>query len=467
MGDPENALRIYEFDVPSASFEDELAGYYELDDSSHAIGDITPINDNEFIIIERDGGQGDTANFKKLFKVDLSQVDDNGFVEKTELVDLLNIADPNDLNGDGETVFSFPFVTIEDVLVIDEETILVANDNNYPFSIGRGPDIDNNEIITIKLNEPLDVDPRVGMISEVGLTADKTMVTEDGDTYTLTFTLDEAAPEGGLEVTVKVDSTADFDDVESPFTLSNISNLEVLPGVGDEFARGVVTIEEGATSATVTFTTVADLTTEGDETATFTLVDEIGYAPTDENSVTVTIQDTSVEPIPVPTNVFGSSDGDVYDTEDPGESGFIGDNQNLMTGSGADEVDVTFAPGGNRIDLGSGDDTIYAGTNNRIIGGSGDDMLFFGSAGGNNVVTGGSGSDQFWIVMDELDLPAQANVITDFKSGEDVIGLGSTSIGFADLMLTVDGDETIINGLGQDLAIVRGDTLSESDFFFA
>ena len=60
------------------------------------------------------------------------------------------------------------FVTIEDVLVLDEKTILVANDNNYPFSIGRdfsGVEIDNNEIITIELAESLDLDPRLGIAS--------------------------------------------------------------------------------------------------------------------------------------------------------------------------------------------------------------------------------------------------------------------------------------------------------------
>src|SRR3954469_3506863 len=31
----------------------------------------------------------------------LNQIDANGFVKKTEIVDLLNIADTNDLNGDG------------------------------------------------------------------------------------------------------------------------------------------------------------------------------------------------------------------------------------------------------------------------------------------------------------------------------------------------------------------------------
>jgi alkaline phosphatase/secreted PhoX family phosphatase len=173
MGDPDNALRIYEFDVATKTYAQDLVGFYGLDDPSHAIGDFTPINDNEFLVIERDGGQGASAQFKKIFKVDFSNVDAEGYVAKTELVDLLNIADPNDLNGDGSKVFTFPFVTIEDVLVLDEETILVANDNNYPFSIGRGPDIDNNEIITLKLNERLNLDPRLGaQTSELPVNSD-------------------------------------------------------------------------------------------------------------------------------------------------------------------------------------------------------------------------------------------------------------------------------------------------------
>ena len=160
-GDPEGSLRIYEFDVASSSYANDLIGFYQLADPSHAIGDFTVINDNEFLVIERDGNQGTDAAFKKIFKIDLSLKDDNGFVEKVELVDLLNIADPDDLNADGSDAFTFPFVTIEDVLVIDPDTILVANDNNYPFSVGRGPDIDNNEIILIGLDEALDVDWRI------------------------------------------------------------------------------------------------------------------------------------------------------------------------------------------------------------------------------------------------------------------------------------------------------------------
>ena len=159
-GDPENALRIYEFDVESSSFNG-LVGYYPTTDGN-PIGDFTPINDTEFLVIERDNNEGEEAEFKKIFKIDISQVDENGFVSKEEVVDLLNIDDPNDLNGDGETTYDMPFVTIEDVVVIDEDTILVANDNNYPFSQGREGDIDNNEVVLIDLEQPLNLDPTLG-----------------------------------------------------------------------------------------------------------------------------------------------------------------------------------------------------------------------------------------------------------------------------------------------------------------
>ncbi|MEL6929224.1 MAG: esterase-like activity of phytase family protein, partial [Cyanobacteria bacterium J06600_6] len=159
-GDPENSLRIYEFDVESSSFKG-LLGFYPTTDGN-PIGDFTPINDTEFLVIERDNNQGEEAEFKKIFKIDISEVDENGFVAKEEVVDLLNIADPNDLNGDGETTYDMPFVTIENVVVIDEDTILVANDNNYPFSQGREADIDNNEVVLIDLEQPLNLDPTLG-----------------------------------------------------------------------------------------------------------------------------------------------------------------------------------------------------------------------------------------------------------------------------------------------------------------
>jgi glycerophosphoryl diester phosphodiesterase len=162
VGDPTNALRVYEVDIASSQFQG-LLGYYRLESPSNAIGDFTVVNSNEYLVIERDPNQGDAAKFKKIFKVDLSRKDADGFFAKEEVVDLLNIQDPKDLNQDGKTTFTFPFETIEDVLVIGKNTLLVANDNNYPFSLGRPPAIDNNESILLNLENPLKVDPRAGV----------------------------------------------------------------------------------------------------------------------------------------------------------------------------------------------------------------------------------------------------------------------------------------------------------------
>ena len=161
ISDTAGMLRIHEFDLVNKQFVG-IAGYYQLDDPKNAIGDFTVVNENEFLIIERDNGSGADAKLKKIFKIDLSKQDENGVVAKEEVADLLNIADPNKLASDG--LFTFPFVTIEDVIVLDETTILVANDNNYPGTGGRGKDVkDDNEMIWLKLATPLTLAEGVGM----------------------------------------------------------------------------------------------------------------------------------------------------------------------------------------------------------------------------------------------------------------------------------------------------------------
>jgi glycerophosphoryl diester phosphodiesterase len=167
VGDNTSALRINKFDLATKQFEG-LTGYYKLESAANAIGDMTVVNDNEYLVIERDNGQADLAKFKKVYKIDISKKDANGFVAKEEVADLLNIPDPLDLNKDGSTTYRMPFVTIENILVLDANTILVGNDNNYPFSIGRPPNIDNNEIVQISLDKPLNLSPSVGIDGQGG-----------------------------------------------------------------------------------------------------------------------------------------------------------------------------------------------------------------------------------------------------------------------------------------------------------
>ncbi len=161
-GDPLDALRLYDFDPKTKTFGDKFK-FYRKENPVYSIGDMAVVNENEYLVIERDQYQGDgstgqpPASFKKIFKIDFSKVDAQGYVQKEEIADLMNIADPNDLNKDGKTIYKMPFVTIENLLVLDKDTILVANDNNYPFSIGRPPGIDNDELVQLKLDKPLNL----------------------------------------------------------------------------------------------------------------------------------------------------------------------------------------------------------------------------------------------------------------------------------------------------------------------
>ncbi len=159
-------LLIHEFSLRARAYTGKNFGYL-LDSASNAIGDFTALTDREFVIIERDGGQGDPsdprftgpARFKKIFRIDLGKVDASGNLIKEEVVDLMNVYDPRDVAQDGrtKTVFTFPFTTIEDVLVLDNNRLLVINDNNYPGSAGREFGVpDNNEFIVVHVSPLLD-----------------------------------------------------------------------------------------------------------------------------------------------------------------------------------------------------------------------------------------------------------------------------------------------------------------------
>ncbi|MBE9012369.1 esterase-like activity of phytase family protein [Pseudanabaenaceae cyanobacterium LEGE 13415] len=162
QGDPNGFLRIYKANATTGEFQG-IVGYYKLENPNHLAGDMSVINENEYLVVERDDKQGDEAKFKKIYKINLIKKDENQAVEKQEVLDLLNIQDPNDLYPDGKNQFRFPFQTIEDILVMDANTILVANDNNYPFTIARPPGIDNTEIILLRLSQSLNLDPRIGL----------------------------------------------------------------------------------------------------------------------------------------------------------------------------------------------------------------------------------------------------------------------------------------------------------------
>ncbi len=151
-------LSLFEFDADAARWSDRVR-HYPLEDPGHAIGDFNFIDGTRALIIERDGGQGaagfsdEPAEFKRIYLVDLERTDEAGTLEKIAYIDLLDIDDPQGIGrGTEDGTFTFPFVTIENVDRVDEDTIVVANDNNYPFSVGREAGrADDNEFILLNV----------------------------------------------------------------------------------------------------------------------------------------------------------------------------------------------------------------------------------------------------------------------------------------------------------------------------
>ncbi|MET9245787.1 esterase-like activity of phytase family protein [Nonomuraea sp. NPDC003709] len=149
-GDPAGTLRMNEFDVRKRAYTGKR-WTYRLDSPANAIGDAIAVDQHRFLIIERDNNQGDAAALKRVYLADSRDRDHDGAMDKTLAADLLDLANPKGLGGFGET-FRFPFQTIEDVVILDDRTLGILNDNNFPFSSGRTPgQPDNDEFITVRL----------------------------------------------------------------------------------------------------------------------------------------------------------------------------------------------------------------------------------------------------------------------------------------------------------------------------
>ena len=157
--DPDPRRRvIFTFDLQRGRFVSPTRAV-QLRAAADSIGDLTALDDCRLIIIERDNNQGTAAAVKRLDRLDLCAPSATGFLPRTPVVDLLDIADPHGISlppraGDFGlgTQFKLPFQTIEDVLPIGDDRLLVLNDNNFPFSAGRNagcPDDDEAIVLDV------------------------------------------------------------------------------------------------------------------------------------------------------------------------------------------------------------------------------------------------------------------------------------------------------------------------------
>lgn len=129
--------------------------FYRLDavaegEKPHSIGEMTCYGYNKFLVIERDGLEGEAARFKRIYAYNRNSD------SKKLVIDLLRISDVNGLAGAKNSIYRMPFQTIESVAVLDKRHLLVCNDNNFPFGRGRGASIvEATEFAIVELDAPL------------------------------------------------------------------------------------------------------------------------------------------------------------------------------------------------------------------------------------------------------------------------------------------------------------------------
>ena len=157
-GQPTTRTQIFAFNVKSDGYTGDR-WFYPYEPKGVSIGDFQLADAKHGLVIERDNTQGDLTGFKALEGITLGAP--GSTVGKSEAANLMHIADPDDLSlpsppgdvGLGNP-FAFPFQTIEDIVILDNRKVVILNDNNFPFSIGRhvgsgAPD--DEEMILLRL----------------------------------------------------------------------------------------------------------------------------------------------------------------------------------------------------------------------------------------------------------------------------------------------------------------------------
>ncbi|PXW92357.1 hypothetical protein C7444_12531 [Sphaerotilus hippei] len=166
--------RILELDVATRQYTGQHKKY-AFEASGHVAADFQMLDATTGLVIERDDsteGAGPgcpdeprtdcftrPAKFKRLYKIDLSQTDAQGFVRKVAYVDLTRIANPKRLAqaGPNEAVFVLPHLGPEGLTVVDRRHVVLVNDNNFPFSSGRQiGKPDDNELTLLDIGALVD-----------------------------------------------------------------------------------------------------------------------------------------------------------------------------------------------------------------------------------------------------------------------------------------------------------------------
>jgi len=156
-GEPPQLRRIQRFDTSTRKWL-PFTLIYELDADTLSVTDMSRIEGNRFVVVERDDLEGDAAKAKRVYAIDLDKAMPGKPLAKKRVIDLLAIGNARGLaeSVPRDKPFRFPYLTTESIQVLDRKHVVVANDNNYPATGGRGPSVvDATEWIWLELANPL------------------------------------------------------------------------------------------------------------------------------------------------------------------------------------------------------------------------------------------------------------------------------------------------------------------------
>jgi glycerophosphoryl diester phosphodiesterase len=161
-GDAPKSLRVQRYDTLAGKW---LPGtlIYTLDADTVSVTEMSRIEGNRFVVVERDEFEGDAAKAKRVYSIDLDKaLGDKSLagkpLAKKLVVDLLHIGNARGLSEalPPGAPFRFPYLTTESIQVLDRTHVVIVNDNNFSAKGGRGPSVtDATEWIWLELATPL------------------------------------------------------------------------------------------------------------------------------------------------------------------------------------------------------------------------------------------------------------------------------------------------------------------------
>jgi glycerophosphoryl diester phosphodiesterase len=129
------------------------------------MADLGALDQHRMVVIERDNGRGapvppNPAPFSRgVYVIDLRNVGSDGFLEKTRIVDLAAIADPDLVSlppiHPSDVLLGNPYgvacESIEAIHVLDGASFLLGCDNNFPNTGRNASQADDNELIVVRV----------------------------------------------------------------------------------------------------------------------------------------------------------------------------------------------------------------------------------------------------------------------------------------------------------------------------